>query len=360
MRPEFKSSWDRFFHRMTAWWQGTLEGPIVRIPALKGQPQPDPLPDDTDWEAQYADATLALRGQEEALRNEHYLTDTAPSLVVSGGHGLGAYLGCRMEFRRETAWMHPCLNTIQDPLDVTRWHQDPHWQRFKNRLATFSAGAAGRYGVCYYLGGIIQAMALMRGDQPFLMDLLDHPADVDSLRDRLLPEWFSMAEELESLLPKDGGQWTMFGLWAPGRVTFCECDVACNFSPALFRRFVVPEVRAMARWAEYSIYHLDGPGAVKHLDALLEIPEINVIQWIPGTGSTHTLDWLPLLRRIQTGGKCLWVECASCQELEVLLDTLNPKGLFIQLYPWTGPEQVETACRIAAQHGADQSGVIGT
>ncbi len=30
---------------------------------------------------------------------------------------------------------------------------------------------------------------------------------------------------------------------------------------------------------KYSPFHLDGPGALKHLDALLELDELDAVQW---------------------------------------------------------------------------------
>ncbi len=349
--PEFKRNWEPFFKRMKAWWDGTLEGPIIRIPAQRTPWRPDVPPDDTDWKEYHCNTAAALTRYETLFRHARYFTDLAPCMDTGVGHGIASFLGCPMEFRRETVWTHPCMTAIDDPIDVTSWRGDSRWQAYREKMIACSARAARRYGLVYYLGGVIQAMALMRGDAAFLMDLLDYPAAVESLRDRLLPEWFAMAEEMESMLPQDGGQWTLFWLWAPGRVVFCECDVSCNISPKLFRRYVVPEVRAMAQWADYSLYHLDGPRAVMHLDALLEIPELDCVQWIRGDGGGTALDWIPLLRRIQAGGKLVYVEC-SLKELAALLAALQPRGLLVHLDPCTTPEQVQESLRIAAKHGA--------
>jgi hypothetical protein len=37
-----------------------------------------------------------------------------------------------------------------------------------------------------------------------------------------------------------------------------------------------------SRHVERTIYHLDGPGALRHLDRLLAIPELDCAQWIQG------------------------------------------------------------------------------
>ena len=45
-------------------------------------------------------------------------------------------------------------------------------------------------------------------------------------------------------------------------------------------------------------YHLDGPDAIKHLDALCEIDDLDVVQWVPGSGRGELQDWTWLFDRI--------------------------------------------------------------
>ncbi len=81
---------------------------------------------------------------------------------------------------------------------------------------------------------------------------------------------------------------------------------------------------------ERSIFHLDGPDAVKHLDALLEIPELDAIQWVPGAGKPPALGWLPLLRRVQAAGKSLHISSPP-EDVEALAEALAPQGLMISV-----------------------------
>lgn len=351
--PQFKQNWETFFARMTAWWNGTLDGPIIRIPVADEGGRPKALPDDGNLEAHANDIDMQIRDHEADFRSSRFLTALAPTILAGVGHGLPSFLGCPLEYRRETVWTHPCLNSITDSIDLTQWRTDSRWEVMKQKVRQYTARAARRYGVAYYMGGIMQGMALMRGDEALLIDLMDHPDQVESLRDRLLAQWFEMADELEALLGTDVGRWSLFALWAPGRLVFCECDVSVNFSPEHFRRFVVPEVRAMAQWASYSMYHLDGAGAVHHLDALLEIPELDAIQWIRGDGGGAALDWLDLLHRIQAGGKKLYVECPS-SELQRMLNALDPRGLLVTVDPAVDPAKLDDVVRIATQYGAAQ------
>lgn len=53
------------------------------------------------------------------------------------------------------------------------------------------------------------------------------------------------------------------------------------------------------------MYHLDSVGAMHHLPALLEIEELNAIQWTPGVGEPQggSPKWYDLYKKILAGGK---------------------------------------------------------
>ena len=60
---------------------------------------------------------------------------------------------------------------------------------------------------------------------------------------------------------------------------------------------------------DHSFYHLDGPDATQHVDALLEIDELHGIQWTPGAGQepVESEVWWPMLHKIQEAGKSLFL-----------------------------------------------------
>ena len=97
------------------------------------------------------------------------------------------------------------------------------------------------------------------------------------------------------------------------------------------------EPAACCRHAGRSIYHLDGPGAVRHVPALLAIEELTSIQWIQGAGQPLPSGWIPLLRRIQDGGKSVALYYGGSHggdadleaEIDALCAALDPDRLFI-------------------------------
>lgn len=63
-----------------------------------------------------------------------------------------------------------------------------------------------------------------------------------------------------------------------------QSDISTMISEDDYRRFVQPFIREQCQKIDYTLYHLDGVGAMHHLPALLEIEELNAIQWTPGVG----------------------------------------------------------------------------
>ena len=81
----------------------------------------------------------------------------------------------------------------------------------------------------------------------------------------------------------------------------------------------------------HNIFHLDGKGMLRHLDRVLEQPEIHAIQWVQGVGGDlPILQWLPVIRKIQAAGKGVVVDL-QLDELEPLMSAMRPDGLFLCL-----------------------------
>jgi len=68
------------------------------------------------------------------------------------------------------------------------------------------------------------------------------------------------------------------------------------------------------------MYHLDGPDAMRHIDALLSLPNLQGIQWEPGVAEPDPLEpkWRPLIRQIVEGGKISYCRCVPEQVIPFL------------------------------------------
>jgi hypothetical protein len=101
-------------------------------------------------------------------------------------------------------------------------------------------------------------------------------------------------------------------------------------SNAMFREFFLPELLAEIDWLDRSIYHLDGPGALRHLDTLLDIRKLDAIQFVFGDGARPATRWLDVYRRIQDAGKAIHVTIEP-GEMDAFMDALRPEGVMLAM-----------------------------
>ncbi len=81
----------------------------------------------------------------------------------------------------------------------------------------------------------------------------------------------------------------------------------------------------------HNIFHMDGKGVARHLDLILELPGVQAIQWVQGVSDDQPiLQWVPLIKRIQSVGKSVVVDLAKT-ELEDFIRAVRPEGIFLCL-----------------------------
>jgi hypothetical protein len=125
-----------------------------------------------------------------------------------------------------------------------------------------------------------------------------------------------------------------FHILGPGKVSQVQCDFAAMISPDMFEEFVVPALQRQCEWLDRSLFHLDGPSCICHLDHLLAIPELDAVQWTPGTGEPGAGDvnWYGLYERILGAGKSAQILGTTVDEAKRILETFGGKGVYLSVH----------------------------
>jgi hypothetical protein len=99
------------------------------------------------------------------------------------------------------------------------------------------------------------------------------------------------------------------------------------------------------------MYHLDGVQAIRHLEALLEIEQLNAVQWTPGVGQPQGGDpaWFDLYRQVRAAGKSVMATWVQTDELAPLLDAVGPEGMHV-LMDFKSPADIDAAMEIAERY----------
>jgi len=323
---EFKPDWEDTKQRFLAWWQGeVIDRVAMRVTAPNGRPvRPVPEPDEP-WRW-HGDPQFVVERWESSFAATYFAAEAFPCPTLLIGY---AFLGTPVTCAPNTIWMHPVIDDPYRDLPVFDM-ANPGWRRLEAVVRALVAAGRDRWLTSFpTVPTPTDLLSGLRGNQPLCLDTLDRPEWVTLALDYLTGICMRAYGEIAVMLEaQHRGSTAWLPLWSPGRSVTLQCDFSCMIGTEAFRRFVIPEQQALARWLDNCIYHLDGPGAIGHLDALLEVPEIKGIQWVPGAGQPPPLDWLPLLRRVQDAGKLLHISIAA-EDVPRALELLRPEGLFI-------------------------------
>jgi 5-methyltetrahydrofolate--homocysteine methyltransferase len=328
-------NWARIERDWTAWWNGELERPLVLINDFV-RSQTGALPDLPGFTS---NLPLDMPAEEVIDRVQAYLEpmrfygDAFPRWWPNFGPGIVAgFLGAEVHSVPETVWFEPSqaaelseLRPAYDPDNV--W-----WKRVRD-LTIAAAERFGDQAVVGHtdLGGNLDILASLRTTERLLLDLSDAPEEADRLLGEITRLWLRYYDELHAVIRRGGRGTTPWApVWSPGRCYMLQCDFSYMISPAMFERFVMPDLTACCDALDDPFYHLDGPGQIPHLDILLSMEQLRGIQWIPGDGAPPPESWLPVLERIREGGKLCQLFVSAEGALTIVRE-LGGRGFAFQI-----------------------------
>lgn len=350
----WKSNWEESKQRYIDWWnhKGIVltmwehfqEGvkPHADVPA--------PTPP-RDLNQRWFDPVWRAEQLNWYVAHSSLMADIPPMANTQLGPGsLAAILGGVFEGGEDTIWIHP------DPSpkdDIVFDPDNAAWKLHKDLLANCKKLAQGNYyvGMPDLMEGL-DVLAAIHGTDNVLMDTMMDPDKLDRQLKQVNEIYFRVFNELHDIIREDDGMaFCYFSIWGPGTVSKLQSDISIMISEEDYRRFVQPYIREQCQKIDYTLYHLDGVGAIRHLDALLEIDELNAIQWTPGVGEPQGGDpkWYDLYKRILAGGKSVQANWITLPELEPLLDNVGTDGLLLSM-DFHNEGEVEQALRIVEKY----------
>ncbi len=293
---------------------------------------------DPEWRARYLDwyvAHSSLKADILPVANTHL-----------GPGSLAAILGGVFEGGEDTIWIHPhpCFDPAI-PFDP----EHPNYLLHKQLLRRCKQYSQGHYyvGMPDLMEGL-DVLAALKGTDQVLIDTVMRPEEVERQMQRINDIYFIVFDELYDIIREgDEMAFCYFSSWAPGKMTKLQSDISTMISEEDYRRFVQPFIREQCQRIDYTLYHLDGVGAIRHLPALLEIRELNAIQWTPGVGEPQggNKKWYDLYRQILDGGKSIMASWVTLSELPDLLNHIGTEGVHIEM-DFHNEQEVEKAMEI--------------
>ena len=351
---QWKENWTESRQRYIDWW--ARKGLVVSMwehLRKDGPPHEDVTPVapardlnqywfDPQWRAAHIHASLACSS---------FKADILPVANTHLGPGsLAAILGSDLEGGEDTIWIHKRSDGRED---ITLDENNRWWRLHLDLIRACQEKAPDRYLVgCPDLIEGLDTLASLRGVEPVMLDMVDRPEELERQIQAVNDVWFQVFDRIYAEINREGDMaFCYFSLWAPGRMAKLQCDLSIMISPRYFRRFVQPFIREQCQKLDFSMYHLDGVDAMRHLPALLEIEELDAIQWTPGVGQPQGGDpaWYDLYKRIRAGGKSVMASWVEVSELQPLLDAVGPDGVHVLMH-FENEREIDAALEIASHY----------
>jgi hypothetical protein len=355
MTFSYKEDIEQAKRRVEAWWNGEiLDRGVIQAPAPRHPSRmADEIKDTSSWSQEefrdyFLNPDLVIPRLEKKLKGSYFGGESFPVMfpVSIGMVAITAnYLGCPIKYvSTETTWHDPIIDDWERAPVIEYRPNDELWLASRSLLESAVRASDGYSVGCPDLNGPTELLGLLRDNERLAMDFYDHPGMIKPALGRINQAWHRYWQECAAITGPSGGNFHWMGFWSDKPSIDLQSDFSCMISCAQFDEYFLPFIEEQTRMVERTMYHLDGPGAIRHADSLLSLPKLSGIQWIQGAGGGSVLKYLPLLRKIQDAGKLLSLFCAK-SEIDRLYEELEPEGLFPIVTDCASPEEAEEVVR---------------
>jgi len=316
----FKNNWDETLERFDAWYrQKPTDRPLISVWIKRGENEKLFPPYE---EAPYDDAEDVYTNPEKRLarvmnsygRMQKPGAEAYPNFTIDLGAGsMALYLGSEPHFTPETVWFKPFLEDYSAALPF-RYDPENKWWLKHLELIKRLVKLAGETDIVINVPDIVEnidILSAIRDPQLCCLDLYDHPDEVKLALDGITKLYRVYYDAIYDIVKRPDGSssFTAFNVIGYGKTAKLQCDFNAMMSPLHFKEFVVPTLALQCGWLDNTIFHLDGPECIVHVDALMTVERLGGLQWTTGARNPLSGDecWHGMYKKVVEAGKGLWL-----------------------------------------------------
>jgi len=268
----------------------------------------------------------------ESIKGQKFYAETFPVFWPNlGPEVYSAFHGSELEYMEVTSFSIPLVKEWKDISKINFDRNNPYFKKIMEMTRLALEKCEGKFMVGYTdLHPGMDCVAAWRDPQQLCIDLLLNPDEVKQLiklANRHFQEVFDYFDDLLKAHKQLSITW--MGIPSYGKMHIPSCDFSAMISTEQYLEFIHPIIVEEVNQMTHNVFHLDGKGVARHVDHILEIKEINAIQWVQGMGTdTPIMQWIPFIKKIQAAGKSVVVDL-QLHELEDFIWAMDPKGLML-------------------------------
>lgn len=346
--------------RFEAWWTGgRLDRPPVSLWVEHAHAPAGPRSHHHSLHDRWMDVGFQVASALHRLEHNPCYGDTLPSWFPNVGPDLVSTLfGAELIFGDNTSW---CQHTVHETADWDRFaatkpdFNNPYWRAIEDMITLAAERFGGRFIIAMPdLHGSFDILSGVRGPENLCLDIYDEPERVRAASlqaSRVYVEAFRRLHQRLTSLDQPSTTWCNYLHSGPAYVP--SCDFWCLVSREIGQDLIRPTIELEMSPLERSIFHLDGPQALHHLDLVLDLPKLNAVQWVFGAGHGPAQRWLHIYRQIRAAGKAIQVIAEDAEDALTVLEEIGPEGMWITVsQPFADPghahdflDAVHAACK---------------
>jgi 5-methyltetrahydrofolate--homocysteine methyltransferase len=345
VRNTYIDNWQTVKDSFEQWWnRENRKKPLMRIIAAGKQGKTVPVEAPKEPREKWLNLPYVMGTSRNYFESHYFLADAYPSLTLTMGAGsMALYLGSEPEFDWYTIWFTSACAGPGEFRNLRYDENNPWWVLHQKLLKEAVELSKGDFFV--NIPDIIEnldILSALRSPQNLCYDIMDEPGLVHEgvkIIDDLYFKYYDRCYEL--IRDEDNSSAFLgFNVLGKGRVAKLQCDFSALISPQVFRDYVQPSLRKQCQKLDHSVYHLDGPDAIKHVPALMEIKELDALQWTCGAGKPDggSENWYPIYDQVKEAGKSLWIYLSDgspedrARNAQKLVKRYGATGLYL-LFP---------------------------
>lgn len=328
----YKKNIDKTLEAYELYWEQTLERALFPI-AITGYESKRSKPKHLQsGQPLFADTAVTpyeiIDCIDYELSTTEFLGDFFPhcNMVFTGPGIVAAFLGAEVLISEGNIWFNP-----KGKLELKDLHFEYDANNYwLNRCKEIIQEGKKRWGNEVVislpdLGGVADVLATFRGTEDFLYDLYDEPNEVIRVINEISELWFVYYDELSKLCANDSIFSNWSGIISKTSTYMFQSDFCYMLGNDMFNEFIKPDLKCSFEKTARSCYHLDGVGQLTHLDSLLQIDSLKLVQWVPGAGATDLNHWIDVYDKVLNSGKLLQVVHSNNDTSLKQLDTIIEK-----------------------------------
>jgi hypothetical protein len=344
--PQFEMAMERVY----AWYENEIiDRPPVRfmahnafLDAAKEDISNLTFEEKKDW---WFNAELQVELFIQSIAGKRFHGETFPVFWPNLGPDVySAFYGAQLVFGDVTSWSIPLVTEWSQMDQLQLDLQNVYFKKIEELTRLALERCRGQFLVGYTdLHPGVDCAAAWRDPLQFCYDTVDAPDQVRRLSEIAIRDFERIYNHFDRML-KEAGQLSVSWMGIPsfGRMHIPSCDFSAMVSPEAFREFGLPILQREVKTMTHNIFHVDGRGVARHLEAILSVPEVHAIQWVQGVGKDYAImQWVPFIKRLQEKGMPTIVDLAP-SDLEDFIAVMDPHGLFL----WMATENEQQELRI--------------